>query len=243
MVTGVRETVEFGLMEASTKLVAALRELIETVRTCDLEQAQGDGVDIAELASRIESHSRELTPYVVDAAPAQGGLRNESPRVDFDQIRDVADGAILDIFPYSPLIGVLNPVAPPISLWRDGATVRGCGRIPTAMNGPPAAVHGGFVAAVLDELLGMAAIVAGLGGFTGTLTVRYLRPTPLNTDLDLEARVDSSEGRKVHVSGQISAEGPEGTYVCATAEATFIRPADRANLAIKSGYHKIEYTE
>jgi len=219
-------------MKPSTQLVAALRALIETVRTSDLDQAQANGVDLADLAAHVESHTRALAPYTVDAVRTQIGLRHEVARVDPGRLRSFADGEVLDFFPHSPITGELNPVAPPMKMWRDGSTVRGSGRIPTALNGPPAAVHGGFVAAVLDELLGMAAVVAGIGGFTGTLTVRYLKPTPIGAALDLAARVESSEGRKVTVTGEISADGPEGKYVCATAEAIFIRPTD---LATKSG--------
>jgi hypothetical protein len=46
----------------------------------------------------------------------------------------------------------------------------------------PSCVHGGLIAAVLDEALGMANYVAGMGAMTGTLTVRYSKPTPLNTE-------------------------------------------------------------
>ena len=207
-------------MNPRTHLVAQLRALIETVRTADLEEAASAGVDLGEIASQLQTLASQLLPHTVDAEPTQVGLRREIGRMNFDRARHITDGGILDIFPYSPIIGELNPVAPPLSFWRDGSTVRGSGRIPTSLNGPPASVHGGLVAAILDELLGMAAVVAGVGGFTGTLTVRYLRPTPIATDLDLRAQVESVDGRKVMVTGQIASEG----QVCATAEATFIRP-------------------
>ena len=207
-------------MNPGTHLVAQLRALIETIRTSDLEQAQAAGVDIDQIAAHLQAHSAALAPYTVDAIPTQIGLRHETARIDPDIVRSFTDGAVLDLFPYSPITGLLNPVAPPLRLWRDGSSVRGTGRVPTSLNGPPSAVHGGVVAAILDELLGMAAVAAGIGGFTGTLTVRYLRPTPIASDLDLEARVESMDGRKVIATGQISSDGE----VCATAEATFIRP-------------------
>lgn len=213
-------------MDSSSQLVAELRALIETVRTTDLEQAQANGIDLVQLAAQLAAHTSALAPYTVDAIPTQIGLRHEIARVGLDRIRSFADGEVLDLFPYSPITGALNPVAPPIEMWRDGASVRGRGQIPTSLNGPPAGVHGGFVAAVLDELLGMAAVVSLQGGFTGTLTVRYLRPTPIGTDLDLEGHVQSVDGRKVIVTGQIAIAG-DG-QVCATAEATFIRPVGLA---------------
>ncbi len=50
-----------------------------------------------------------------------------------------------------------------------------------AYEGPPTCVHGGVIAEVFDEVLGAANIVAGVRAMTGTLTVRYRKPTPLNT--------------------------------------------------------------
>lgn len=208
-------------MDSSMQLVAQLRALIETVRTTDLEQAQASGVDLAQIADQLRAQVDQLAPHVVDAIPTQIGLRHEIARVGPERIRGFGEGEVLDIFPYSPITGRLNPVAPPINMWREGSTVCGKGRIPTWMNGRPGAAHGGFVAAILDELLGMAGVVGEVGGFTGTLTVRYVRPTPLATDLDLAARVESTDGRKVKVTGEITVDGE----VCASADAVFIRPA------------------
>ncbi len=208
-------------MNPSTHLVAQLRALMEAVRTSDLDQAQANGVDLDGIAADLQSHTSALTPFAVDWTRTQTGLRHDTVRVDLELASAFPEGEVLDLWPYSPVTGELNPVAPPIRMWRDGATVRGSGQIPTSLNGPPDGVHGGFVAAVLDELLGLAAVVAGVGGFTGTLAVRYLKPTPIGVDLDFEAHVQSVDGRKVTTSGSVSANGE----ACATAEAIFIRPA------------------
>jgi acyl dehydratase len=55
---------------------------------------------------------------------------------------------------------------------------------------------------------------------TGSLTVRYHRPTPLNRDLDLRATLQDSAGRKTLVTGDMLLDGE----VTATCEALFIRP-------------------
>ena len=208
-------------MNPSTQLVAELRALLEAIRTSDLERARANGVDLGTIAANLQTHTRALMPYAVDFERTQRGLRPEGVRTDPGLIDAYADGEVLAFWPYSPITGELNPVAPPFRMWRDGSTVRGTGQVPTSLNGPPSGVHGGFVAAILDELLGLAGFVAGTGGFTGTLSVRYLKLTPLGVDLDLEARVQSVDGRKVTTTGSISANGE----VCATAEAIFIRPA------------------
>jgi len=80
-------------------------------------------------------------------------------------------------------------------------------------------VHGGIIALAFDELLGTTNVCLGLGGFTGTLSVRYERPTPIETELTMEAHVDRTEGRKVFTVGTISHAGE----VTARAEGVFIR--------------------
>src|SRR5690606_32749344 len=87
--------------------------------------------------------------------------------------------------------------------------------------GPPAHVHGGMSAMVLDQALGTAAAAAGTPGMTATLEVRYRRPTPLGVPLSVEAKASRAEGRKVYATGTIC--DPDGRV---TVEATgvFIRP-------------------
>ena len=122
------------------------------------------------------------------------------------------------LFDSSPVSGAANPLAPPLRLRREGAVIRGTATFGSAYEGPPGHVHGGFVAAALDELLGMAQTLSGQRGMTGTLTVRYRRPTPLARPLELTAELDRVEGRKTYVVGTLHA----GDVVYAEAEAVFI---------------------
>jgi acyl-CoA thioesterase FadM len=75
-----------------------------------------------------------------------------------------------------------------------------------------------MVAAAFDEALGMAQAMTGQPGMTGTLTVRYRRPTPLHTELHFRARVERVEGRKIFAAGTLHA----GEVLCAEAEGVFI---------------------
>lgn len=54
---------------------------------------------------------------------------------------------------------------------------------------------------------------------TGTLTVKYRKPTPLYRELHFRCRVDRVEGRKIFTTGTLH----EGDTLCAEAEAVFIR--------------------
>ncbi len=70
--------------------------------------------------------------------------------------------------------------------------------------GPPGAAHGGIVAAYLDEILAGAVVRAtGRVAVTGELTVRYVRPVPLETPLVGSARVVAAHGRYADVEGRI----------------------------------------
>jgi acyl-coenzyme A thioesterase PaaI-like protein len=127
-------------------------------------------------------------------------------------------GDVDAFFDYSPLIGLSNPLAPPISVRVAEGRVHGAAVFGTAYEGPPGCVHGGFVAAAFDEVLGFAQSLTGNPGMTGTLTIRYRSPTPLHTPLRFEAWVDRTEGRKIFASGTLHA----GSLLTAQAEGIFI---------------------
>jgi acyl-coenzyme A thioesterase PaaI-like protein len=86
--------------------------------------------------------------------------------------------------------------------------------------GAPQTVHGGIVAAALDEIMGLTNFLNGAGSFTGEMTVRFHRPTPIEQELELSGETVSVDGRKVRSRATISAGGE----LCASAEALFIRP-------------------
>jgi hypothetical protein len=71
-----------------------------------------------------------------------------------------------------------------------------------AYEGPAGHVHGGVCALVLDHVLGATAHQPGRPAVTGTLTIRYLRGTPLGP-LRAEAHVSRSQGVKTFAVGQI----------------------------------------
>lgn len=131
-------------------------------------------------------------------------------------------GSPYAFFDRSPIIGLANPLAAPIRIGMveegEERYVAGTAVFGTAYEGPPGHVHGGFVAAAFDEVLGMAQSLSGQVGMTGTLTIRYRKPTPLRTELSFKAWVDGVEGRKIFVSGTLHAGGT----LCAEADGIFI---------------------
>ena len=112
-----------------------------------------------------------------------------------------------DFLDRGPLTGLSNPIAPGLVTeadW-DAKTARGFLTFGNAYEGAPGIVHGGFVAAVLDEVLGMVAAMSGTVAMTGEFTVRYRKPTPINRPLRIEARLDRFTGRRVFTSAEMFA--------------------------------------
>ncbi len=122
----------------------------------------------------------------------------------------------------NPAVGLRNAIAPPMVIHHeDDGRCWSEFSLSGAYEGPPGWVHGGICALVLDHLLGEAAS-DGLTKpkFTGTISLRYLRGTPLGP-LRAEAAVEREEGVKTFAKGYlIDADG-----VTVEAEGVFIRPA------------------
>jgi acyl-coenzyme A thioesterase PaaI-like protein len=179
-----------GAIEASVSLSAPLEEL-------------------ASLADQTETLARSLR--------ARSGEK-AIPR--FDPAFDPNDANAMIAF--SPVTGRYNPLAPPVELTCEpGTPPHIVGRIAfgEAHEGHPSSVHGSILAAVYDQLLAHAAIAAGCGGPTATLTVHFRRMTPLRTPLRFESWVERIDGRKAFVLGTCHAAGE----LLTEAEGLFVR--------------------
>lgn len=189
-----------GAWAKKRRLASAMRRVIDLLVTSDApeEELEAAAEALDRYGDRLEGHPRG-SKYEGFAESSNAG----TPNAFFDQ---------------SPIIGLANPLAPPLELHADGDVVRGSANFGAAYEGPPGCVHGGWVAAAFDELLGMAQSLTGNPGMTGTLSVVYRKPTPLKTELRFEARVDRIEGRKIFASGEVYA----GERLTAEATGIFI---------------------
>lgn len=103
---------------------------------------------------------------------------------------------------HSPVRGLGNPIAPPLEMRIENEDrVIGMCSFGPAYEGPPGHVHGGWIAAVFDELLGLAQALTGTPGMTAKLEVNYRRPTPLHRVIRYEGWIDRVEGRKIFTKG------------------------------------------
>ena len=91
---------------------------------------------------------------------------------------------------------------------------------PLFMNGSLGIMHGGFVALLLDEVMGKTLSGQGVKAPTGNMNVRYHKPTPVGQTLYLRGKQISEQGRKFVIKGEIRNEQDQ---LLAEAEGLFIR--------------------
>jgi len=195
------------------RLAAAMRQISEALM--DMDAPEADLLAAAERLGRF-AESLEATRTGHHHWGFAESSTAGSPRAMLDR---------------SPLIGLGNPVAPPLTFRQVENQVIGTGTFGLQYEGPPGHVHGGFVAAAFDEVLGMAQSMTGRPGMTGTLTVKYRKPTPLHQELRFVASVDRVEGRKIFASSQLFA----GETLCAEAEGIFVSVDFEAMRAMRAG--------
>ncbi|MBB3085074.1 PaaI family thioesterase [Geodermatophilus sabuli] len=129
---------------------------------------------------------------------------------------------------YNPVSGVGSAIAPPLSISRTADGVAAEATLGLAYEGPPGYVHGGVSSLLMDQLLGSAAIAAGLWGMTVRLELDYRGPVPLSTPLQLRSRVVEAAGRKCVVTGEIAtAADPERVLVAA--RGVFVMPREEVH--------------
>ena len=186
----------------------ALRALIDETRRSEAPDAT-----LVRARELIDAASALLRPHRFEGEAMQSTLRGPNA---MPEVGDMTSPALY--FPYSPIVGPLNAIAPPVRLHFDGDRMRGRLILGAPYAGPPGCVHGGVVALIFDELLGCVNVSQGYGGFTGTLTIRYERKTPIEEPLALESWIDRVERRKIYTHGTIS----HGGLVTARAEGIFI---------------------
>lgn len=64
-------------------------------------------------------------------------------------------------------------------------------------------MHGGLVAAALDEACGLLATWHRFPAVTARIFVRYRKPVPINRELALAAWLTGSRGRRLHIDAEL----------------------------------------
>lgn len=73
--------------------------------------------------------------------------------------------------------------------------------------GPPGHVHGGAMAAVLDEAMGGVCWMNGHRTVAAKISVSFIAMLKLETETTVEARVERTEGRKIYVRAKLFGTG------------------------------------
>jgi acyl-coenzyme A thioesterase PaaI-like protein len=200
---------DFPVENLTAEEVARLRAIYEP-----LTQSVRDLID-ATIRTEVDAEAVAEAKAAIDAAT--GRLRTSQLDGSFG-VRFGSDG---DQMPWgNAVIGMRNPTAPPLVVHHDpqGGVFTDF-HLGAAYEGPPGHVHGGVAALILDHVLGEAASSPDSPRLTGTITLRYLRTTPLGP-LHAEARIDRTDGVKTFAVGHLS----DGQGVTVQAEGVFIQP-------------------
>jgi acyl-coenzyme A thioesterase PaaI-like protein len=191
------------LMAAVTELGTALRELVDAsvLTTVPADQLRAAAADARAVTARLAAAQRPVTQL------------------------PVLDDPLVFRRVYNPVSGVGSALAPPVRIRRVEGGVVGEALLGPAYEGPAGFVHCGMSSLLMDQLLGSAAIAAGLWGMTVRLEVDYRRPVPLSTSLTMRAQVTEAAGRKCVVTGTIAtAAAPDRTLV--EARGVFVMPRE-----------------
>lgn len=199
--------------ESDPRLAAATRAGEAGRRMLQLLIASGAPSDVLDAVTEHLDRAREaLEPYArrsrYDAVPGTPVIRFRDPAVSA----------------HHPLLGVANPLAPPLVIEPDDdgwATVRGT--YDTRSEGMPGLVHGGVLAMGFDLVLGIAsASVFTRPAMTGTLTLRYRAPTPLFREVVYRATAEPRSERTVLAHGTLHV----GDTLCVEAEGIWVATKD-----------------
>lgn len=188
--------------QAARRAAEAVRRLIEKLATTAASIEELDAIAAA-----------------VDAIAVPAGVRDDGVAPgDLSVISATAIRQSHRLRERSPFIGMANPVAPPMHVTFTDDAIEARVTLGLLHEGPPGCVHGGYVAALFDEVLGAAQVHSGRAGMTGRLTVHYRSPTPLHEELRLAARLVKVEGRKILCTATLHA----GDRLCAEADGLFV---------------------
>ncbi len=186
---------------------AGLRRVADAVRRV-IHAMHGVDADLAafeDAGSALEAAAERLEGYETRSVHGFGEAANSGDPFGF--------------FEFSPVLGRGNPLAAPLVLQQtDGQYIEATARFGAAYEGPPGCVHGGYVAAAFDDVLGLAQSLSGQHGMTANLTIDYRSPTPLHEELRFRGHFERAEGRKIFTTGTLHA----GNRLCAEARGLFV---------------------
>jgi len=123
-----------------------------------------------------------------------------------------------ELFADSIVSGRANPMGLGALLWREGDTAVMEVTLGKAFEGAPGRSHGGIVAALVDETMGLVMGLQGVLAFTAQLNIAFLSSTPIGETIIARAWLESRHGRKLTIRATVQARD----VLVAEADALFI---------------------
>jgi acyl-coenzyme A thioesterase PaaI-like protein len=172
----------------------------------------------AELIDEVADTLDKLTDRLED-----GPVRHRVREDRTERWRNpAADGERMVSYDERPFSGRSSPWGVDPEVHRHGNEIEAIVTLRAAHEGAPDRSHGGIVAGFFDDVFGFVLDVAQEAAFTGELTIRYERPTPLYRPIACRGRLARREGRKLHIEGELVDITAEGQPVVARARSVFI---------------------
>lgn len=199
--------------EARLAAAAALRSLNHAFVAHDADEAQ-----LRELAARANAGAATLRAGTHRDRLALMRAAAAAAATSTDLTGGFPPAAAGSGFSDRAVAGTTNPTSIEIDVGYEGDDVVGRFEFGSAFEGAPGRAHGGMVAAAFDDVTGFVIGQLREPAFTGELTVRFVKPVPVREPLEIRARLDGRERRKLF----ISAEGRAGDEIVATCKAIYI---------------------
>jgi acyl-coenzyme A thioesterase PaaI-like protein len=194
--------------EARAEAAAALRDLIHAFAAHDADDAE-----LRAIASTAASATTQL-----ERAPLRDRMALMRKAVAAGTEPSFPAMTAGSGFSDRAVGGQTNPTSVDVETRFEGEEVVATVVLRAAFEGAPGRAHGGIVAAAFDDVTGFVIGMLREPAFTGELTVRYVKPVPVNTPLEMRARLRDRERRKLF----IEAECHDGDELVATCKAIYI---------------------
>ncbi len=122
------------------------------------------------------------------------------------------------LFADSVVSGLANPMGLGAGLRREGDQAVMEVVLGAAFEGAPGRSHGGVIAALVDETMGLVMGLQGVLAFTAQLDITFRAPAPVDQTLTARAWLDERRGRKLTMKATVAA----GDVLVAEATALFV---------------------
>lgn len=190
-----------------TRAASALRELNHEFIARDLSDA-----DLDDIAERIRGFLD-----VARRTPVRRRIAEDAVHDEF-RMATLEEGESAHYLSDSVVTGDDNPASLGAHFWREGEQIVMTATFGPAFEGAPGMGHGGVLAALIDEAMGLVVATQRVLAFTAQLNIAFRSPVPMNRPVVARAWIQGREGRKFTVDAVVKA----GETVLSEATGLFI---------------------